>query len=136
MGKGNKRRSVYFGSTTAAAIVRYQRRGNGAFEGSRPLFVADRGRMDGQALTRSGLQQMIEKLGKMAGIEEARCSPHTFRHTFAISFLRAGGTAFALQQILGHEHLDMTQKYVKMAQADIEFQGRSNSPVDKLRKRA
>lgn len=42
-------------------------------------------------LTRGGLYQLVAKWGRLAGILEARCSPHTFRHFFATEYLRNGG---------------------------------------------
>jgi site-specific recombinase XerD len=60
--------------------------------------------------------------------------PHTFRHTFAVMFLRAGGNTFTLQQLLGHTSLAMTNRYVALAQADIENQHRQFSPADHLKK--
>jgi site-specific recombinase XerD len=66
--------------------------------------------------------------------EYGRCSPHTFRHTFAISFLRAGGNVFTLKEMLGHTSLAMTNRYVAIAQADISKQHAQFSPVKTFKK--
>jgi len=126
-GKGGKSRSVWLGSTAAKALWNYLK-----FEPHDeldPLFFNQRG----EFLTRSGLLQLIERLGNVAGIKQARCSPHTFRHTFAISFLRAGGDVLTLQQFLGHTSLTMVKRYVKLAQADLQEAHRQYSPADRLK---
>jgi integrase/recombinase XerD len=131
VGKGNKRRTVYFGRRAARALGQYLR--EQVWSEEQAVFCSDRGTRAGEALTRSGLQQLIERLGVAAGIQSTRCSPHTFRHTFAVSFLRNGGNVFTLQQMLGHTSLDMTNRYVAFAQADIENQHRQFSPADRIR---
>jgi len=128
LGKGNKQRSVYFGRTTAKALWNYLREDER--ESDSAVFQSDRGNGTGEALTRSGLLQLIERLGVIAQIEAVRCSPHTFRHTFAVTFLRNGGNVFTLQQMLGHTNLAMTNRYVAVSQGDIERQHRQFSPVD------
>ena len=63
-------------------------------------------------------------------------APHKLRHTFAISYLRAGGNAFALQKLLGHTTLHTTLTYVAMTSDDLVAEHRQHSPVDAmLRKR-
>lgn len=131
LGKGNKHRTIYFGKNAARAIYQYLRAEHRAPD--EPMFLADRGAAAGQALTRSGLLQLFERLGKSAGIRGTRCSPHTARHYFAVSFLRGGGNAFSLQQLLGHRHLQQTSKYVAFAAADIAIQHRQFSPGDRIR---
>ena len=127
LGKGNKSRSVYFGRRCGRVVRTYLRR---EFRTpTHPLFTAQHADV---ALTRSGLLQIVNRLGKRAGIQVTRCSPHTFRHTFAVEFLRAGGNVFSLQQILGHTSLQVTQRYVALAQADIQAQHRQFSPGDRL----
>jgi len=133
LGKGNKRRAVYFGRDTTKAIWNYLKEQERDDED--PLFYSDRGTRKGEAMTRSGLLQLFERLGKVAKVEATRCSPHTCRHTFAVEFLRGGGNTFALMQLLGHTSLKMTNRYVALAQADIEHQHRQYSPVDRLRSR-
>ena len=59
--------------------------------------------------------------------------PHKFRHTFAVNFLRNGGNVRQLQAILGHEKLDMTMRYTKLAEIDLEA-AKAFSPVDKAKK--
>lgn len=130
LGKGNKHRAVYFGRQTAKALWNYLREEER--EPSSPVFLSDRGSGTGEPLTRSGLLQLIERLGKASHIEAVRCSPHTFRHTFAVTFLRNGGNVFSLQQILGHTSLQMTNRYVAVSQGDLEKQHRQFSPVDRL----
>ncbi len=70
--------------------------------------------------------------GKKAGITGVRVSPHTFRHTMAVTFLRNGGDVFILQRILGRSQLEAVRGYVNLAQPDISRVHRRNSPVDNL----
>jgi site-specific recombinase XerD len=121
VGKGNKRRVVAYGAKTARALWAYAR--DAAPE--RILFEGERG-----PLTRSGLQQVMTKLGLAAGVRDVH--PHRLRHSFAIEFLRQGGNVFTLQAILGHTHLQMTQRYVAIAQADVVVQQRKHAPGDRL----
>jgi integrase len=43
---------------------------------------------------------------------------HVARHTFATSFLRAGGKVEKLQRLLGHKTIEQTMIYVHIVQAD------------------
>ena len=128
-GKGRKSRPVYFGRRTARALWQYLR--EDGREDDDPLFQSERG----EALTRFGVKQLIVRLGKEAKITSARCSPHTFRHTFAVTFLREGGSQFSLMSLLGHTNIQMTARYVHLAQADVERQHRQFSPADNLKGR-
>jgi integrase/recombinase XerD len=130
LGKGNKHRTVHFGSKTARAIRNYLR-----YEPRTPqeaVFQAAKNQHAGQQMTANGLRQIIEGLGRLAGLQAVRCSPHTLRHTFAVEFLRNGGNVFSLKEILGHTSLHMTNRYVALAQADIEQQQRRFAPGDRL----
>jgi site-specific recombinase XerD len=128
LGKGNKHRSVFFGRNTAKALWQYlrtQQREEGDF-----IFYGDRGRRAREPLSRSGILRLINRLGRAAGIKAVRCNPHSLRHTYALSFLRAGGNVFTLREALGHTNLQMTPKYVAVAQADVEAQSKLYSPMD------
>jgi integrase/recombinase XerD len=57
------------------------------------------------------------------------------RRTFAVSILRNGANLPTVQRLMGHTNIAMTQKYLLLAQADIEAQHRSFSPRDLLERR-
>lgn len=76
--------------------------------------------------------KMLRKYGKKAGVTTARVSPHTFRHFFAVKFLRSGGDPIALARLLGHTSLEMTQVYVKYTRSDLREQHDKASPVANL----
>jgi site-specific recombinase XerD len=126
MGKGAKERIVPIGATARRALVRYlaTRAGVAARD---PLFC---GRW-GPGLTARGIQLAIARLGRRAAVG-TRCSPHTFRHTFAHGYLVNGGDVFSLQQILGHTTLDMVRRYVSLSEADLVARHRTASPADRL----
>jgi integrase len=85
-------------------------------------------------MTVSGLSHLVTKIVKKAGVVRTHIGPHTFRHTFAVEFLRLGGNQFTLQQRMGHTCMEMTKRYVTYAQADINRQARMFSPADALMK--
>lgn len=130
-GKGGKTRYLPFSREVKRALYNYMNE-----EERRPedtLFLGDRGYGAGEPMSRHALRFLLGRLGKAAGISGTRCSPHTVRHTFAINFLRAGGNVFTLQTLLGHTHIAMTQKYLMLAQCDLEAQHRRFSPVARLK---
>jgi len=137
LGKGNKVRTVPFGKDTMKALWQYLRedKRDEHREPDDPLFLSDSGTRAAEAMTRNGLFQLVQRLGVAAGLKGVRCSPHTFRHSFAVTFLRNGGNTFSLKEMLGHSALHMTNKYVALAQADIENQHRQFSPADSLKRR-
>jgi integrase len=51
-------------------------------------------------------------------------------HTFSVEFIRAGGDAFSLQGLLGHSTLDMTRRYVNLADTDLRAVHRRFAPAD------
>jgi integrase/recombinase XerD len=74
-------------------------------------------------------QQRLQRYGREASIVRVRVSPHTFRHTFALWFVRAGGSPFHLQKILGHTSLDMSRRYCELADVDFISRQQQLSPL-------
>jgi len=132
LGKGNKYRSLSFSRETGKVLSQYLQREDRQADDA--LFRTGRGAEAGGGLTRSGLFQLIQRLGKV-GIQATRCSPQTFRHTCAVEFLRAGGGVFVLKAMLGHTSLAVTNRYCAVAQADIQSQHQKFSSVERLRER-
>ncbi len=133
-GKGNKERIVPIGISVQRAIAKYltKHRPKPVYPLSDNLFL----NREGMPLTPNGIESIIERCASKAGIQGVRASPHTFRHTFAITYLRNGGDVFTLQRILGHETLDMVRNYVCLAQYDLQEAHLRCSPVDNLKIRS
>ena len=138
-GKGNKRRSVFFGKRAKNAVWAWKkeldrelvRAGDQRESDSMPFALAVWGRNAGGALSREGLAHLITRLCKTAGIKRS-VGPHLFRHTFARLFLENGGTEKALQKLLGHRHLTVTHRYVNMNDAQIARQHAKSDPGEKF----
>jgi len=126
-GKGSRERVVPFGEATRQALLDYLAR-RGELAGQRALFV----NCYADALNRHGVHRLLRECGEKAGIRGARCSPHTFRHTCAVMYLRNGGDAFSLQKLLGHADLTMTRRYCELGQADVAEKHRLASPGDRF----
>jgi integrase/recombinase XerD len=137
VGKGGKRRTLYFSVPTEQALwaLMGPRGKRATFALDTPLFRAMRGKRTGEAMTPGALTALIRRLGRAAGIRGVRCSAHTLRHSYAVHFLRHGGSVFSLQIALGHESLEMVRRYVQLADADLEAASQIASPVAALYRR-
>jgi site-specific recombinase XerD len=77
----------------------------------------------------SAIENMIRRLKVKLNIKE-NISPHKWRHTFATKFAKSNGNMEALRQILGHDNLKTTQKYLHLNKKDI--MNAYNDVLDKL----
>lgn len=125
-GKGAKDRICFLGAKARRELVRYVReRGNVGADS--PLWVSQ---TTGEALTYWGLQLLLRRLGRKAGI--ADCSPHTFRRTAAIWSLRAGMSIYHLQALMGHSDLAVLRQYLDLVESDAQEAHRRFGAVDNM----
>jgi site-specific recombinase XerD len=125
-GKGNKERVVRVGKTAQKALWRYlMYRGETS---KQVLWLSE----ERKPLHGSGIQSSIDRIKKRAGIEEMGCV-HRFRHSFALSFLRADRNPFNLQYLLGHNSLEMVKRYTAtLGMEDALKAHETASPADLL----
>lgn len=110
-GKGQKRREIPLNQDVRNALlgIGYQEHAGS----SRPIFLGQRG-----GLTPRGVQSLLGKYGKAAGLEEV--SPHTLRHTFCKDLIDAGAKLQEVAALAGHESLDTTRRYCEPSIKDLE----------------
>ena len=107
IGKGNKERVVFYGSTAAAALNDYIL---GPRLKGEALFTNEKG----LALTTRTVQNIVKRWAIAAGLPPDT-SPHTLRHSFATHLLDGGADLKTVQQLLGHESLATTQIYTHVS---------------------
>ena len=71
------------------------------------------GRNGGQITTR-GVSQMLMTFAARYGIDKKVMHPHSFRHMFAIQFLRRNNNLSLLADVLGHSSVSTTAIYTRM----------------------
>lgn len=85
-------------------------------------------------LTTNGLRLAYVRYCQDRGVEQTNI--HGLRHSFARSWVKNGGSVFALQRILGHSSLTMTNRYVKLYAEDIKEDYEDFSALDVMKKKA
>jgi len=125
-GKGSRERYLPIGAKVTKALLKYRiRRAETTWDN---FFVTK----DGRPLTLRRVQAVIKRYGEKAKVSGVRCSPHTFRHTSCVMYLRNGGDPFTLQKKLGHSSLQMTRHYSNLVDADVRAAHLKHGPADRL----
>jgi site-specific recombinase XerD len=76
----------------------------------RPVVVG----VQGNRLHYTQLGQTFRHYVDASGINERkRVTPHTLRQSSPLMLLRAGANLHQIQELLGHKHLDSTQRYTR-----------------------
>ena len=107
-GKGSKTRIIPLGKKASNRIRSYLEI-SGRWPVSRdsaPIFL----NRQGSRLSVRGIQKRLEARLRDCGLD-TRISPHVIRHTFATHLLDSGADLRAIQEMLGHESLQTTQRY-------------------------
>ena len=106
LGKGSKWRVVPFDDGTALAISRYQRRvrQRNRYAADPHLWLSERG-----PITQQGIDRMLHRAAERAGVDGVHA--HRFRHTFADSWLSAGGSEGGLMSVAGWSSRSMLDRY-------------------------
>lgn len=128
MGKGAKERVVPIGNVAHKALQRYlfHFRPEPFFEDQDHFFLT----LDGRPMSISTVQTIFVWLAKKSGVK--RFHVHLCRHTFVTNYLINSGDVFSLQQILGHNTLQMVRNYINLASAQVRVQHRKLSPMDRM----
>lgn len=124
-GKGSKERILPFSARTGQVIWKYLASHRKDDHVGQPLFATQRGR----PITRTHLRHIVERICARADLP--RYTPHDFRHTFAVNYLRNYPNIYTLQEMLGHTTLDMVKRYLAVSQNDLTEAHRQASPVEK-----
>jgi integrase/recombinase XerC len=108
LGKGSKTRLIPLGKKASSRMQKYVM-ASGRWPLVRddsPIFLNHKG----YRISVRGIQQRLEKRLRECGLD-TRISPHVLRHTFATHLLDSGADLRAIQEMLGHESLQTTQRY-------------------------
>ena len=123
LGKGNKVRIVYLNDACKTALERYlavRRPVSGRDQNA--LFLSSRN----QRISRSNVHALVKKHLSQAGLDSARYSSHKLRHTAATLMLQNGVDVKAVQEVLGHEHLNTTEIYTHIDNEALRVAARAN----------
>jgi integrase/recombinase XerD len=119
-GKGNKQRLVPMGRALREALRDY------LAPGGRSSFrdAATHGRLfvnaRGGALSRQGVDLIVDRRALAFGIERSRISAHVFRHSCATHMLAHGADIRVVQELLGHASIGTTQVYTAVSVTSLQ----------------
>jgi integrase/recombinase XerD len=110
-GKGNKQRRIPISRELRKILWRYLQ-----VHDSSLLFCT----RDGTKLGRRDMLRDLKQLCRKLGFAPPERTIHALRHTFALNYIRRGGSQFHLMKILGHTSMEMTRKYVSLQTEDLQ----------------
>src|SRR3979411_2538581 len=128
--KGRKDRHVMLSPETLDLLrqwwkVRPARYDTGVSQEQRWLFP---GRKPGKPLTPPQLNRLFHETADAAGIKKA-VTLHALRHSFATHLLERGTDIRIIQALLGHDKLDTTARYTRVATGMIASGERPLDPL-------
>lgn len=110
-GKGRKQRMVPFSFELRKALYKHTRE----LQPHVLLLSTKQGCKLDKNIMRRDVKLLCDHLGFKAPVRTL----HAFRHSFALNYLRRGGSVFHLQKVLGHSSLEMTKRYVNLMTEDL-----------------
>lgn len=123
LGKGNKTRIVYLNDACKSALEQYlavRRPISGKDENA--LFITARN----ARISRSAVHLLVKNHLSRAGLDSSEYSSHKLRHTAATLMVQNGVDVKAVQEVLGHEHLNTTEIYTHIDNEALRVAAKAN----------
>lgn len=79
-------------------------------------------------LSKGSVSSMLNKLKKDLGIDIL--SSHRFRHLYATQLLRNGADIFSVKELMGHQRLEITQRYIDFTNEEIKENNFKYNPLN------
>ena len=125
-GKGGKPRPGFFSPETRRALIAYFKMCD---DSQKFVWVTTHTK---QQISYWGVRSMLIRRSKEASLESVP-SPHDFRRGAALSMLRSGADPVSVSRILGHSSLDVTVRYLKQLENDLQEVHNRTAPVRMLK---
>ncbi len=130
LGKGNKVRIVYLNDACMDALKAWlavRRPITGRDQNA--LFLSSRN----ERISKSTVHSLVKKHISAAGLDASQYSSHKLRHTAATLMLQNGVDVRAVQEVLGHEHLNTTEIYTHIDNEMLRTAARAN-PLSRVKR--
>lgn len=113
-GKGRKDRVVYLSDDAYEALVKYLR--SRLPSRAKKVFLVEKGTFKGKPISVRGIQKRMEYYARKTRVKS---SCHQLRHTMATQLLNADMDLVSIQDLLGHERIVTTERYIKVSNIKV-----------------
>jgi integrase/recombinase XerD len=111
--KGNKQRKVYIPQITRDILRKFitatRQSRKGLIDEFNYVFL----NRSGNKLSVRYIQRLVKKTAEDAKVYK-NVTPHTFRRSFATNMVKKGVTLPVIQQLMGHESIEITRSYIML----------------------
>lgn len=123
LGKGDKERVLFLNDGCKEAISNYlvEREAQHPLDPKALFLSSHRTR-----ISRSAVHLLVKKHIGEAGLDPDKYSAHKLRHTAATLMMQNGVDVRTLQEVLGHDHLNTTQIYTHVDNAELRMASKAN----------
>ena len=122
-GKGNKERMAPFGVPAQKLLEEW--RDITCVDGGGPVFPSDK--KGAERLTVRTVDRIVTRAARRVGLHGV--TPHTLRHCYATHMLENGAPLKVVQDLLGHDSIAATQRYLRITPSQIKKSYLSAHPL-------
>lgn len=113
-GKGGKDRVVYMSRDAHEAVIEYLRVRRPSK--AKKIFLVEKGPYTGKPISVRGIQKRMEYYARIIGL---KLSCHQLRHTMATQMLNAEAEVTTIQELLGHNGINTTERYCSVSNLKV-----------------
>lgn len=113
--KGRREQKIYLSASIRAILKEWVRITGIQSKTDMALFPTIEGKPMNRYTYRSAFDKYVAR-------RDVKCAPHQLRHTFTKQLVMQNVNPFVIKELLGHQDISVTQKYVKMFSEELQEQ--------------